>query len=110
MIRLRGVSKRFLTRRGEITILKEVDIDLPERGLYFFVGKSGSGKSTFLNLLSGVIGDYSGTIEVDGTDIGTFSEDQWNTYRNEHIGVVFQNYGLFERETAIDNILVPTLY
>ena len=109
MIRLRGVSKRFLTRRGEITILKEVDIDLPERGLYFFVGKSGSGKSTFLNLLSGVIGDYSGTIEVDGTDIGTFSEDQWNAYRNEHIGVVFQNYGLFERETAIDNILVPTL-
>ncbi|MBQ6104874.1 MAG: ABC transporter ATP-binding protein/permease [Lachnospiraceae bacterium] len=108
MIRITELVKKFHSSRGNLEVLNGVNIDLPEKGLVFFLGKSGSGKSTFFYLLSGVQGDYSGSIEVDGTDIRSFDEKQWNEYRNQKIGIVFQNYGLFERSTVMDNVLLPT--
>ena len=108
MIRITGLTKRFRDKRGEFTVLNNVSVNLPEKGLLFFTGKSGSGKSTFLYLLGGIQGDYGGTIEVDGDIIGTYGEEQWNEYRNGKVGFVFQNYGVFEHGSVMDNVLLPT--
>ncbi len=108
MIIVHNLSKSYNNERGEVKVLKGIDLALPNSGLCFFTGKSGSGKSTFLNILGGIQGDYSGTVKVLGQDLSTFTDEQWNRYRNQEIGIVFQNYGLFENESVMQNILLPT--
>lgn len=109
MITISGLSKCFENERGKITIFHGVDITLPRSGMCFFVGKSGSGKSTFLNILGGLLKDYSGKICLDNDDIAHFSEKQWDEYRNTKMGFVFQNYGLFENRSVLNNVLLPTI-
>ena len=68
------------------------------------LGKSGSGKSTLLNLIGGLDSITSGTIEVDGNDLSSFSEHAFCNYRNNHVGFIFQDYHLIDELTVFDNI------
>lgn len=84
--------------------LKDVSLELPDRGLVFVLGKSGSGKSTFLNLIGGLDSVSTGKIVVDGNDISDFSEEEFVDYRNSCVGFVFQDHHLIDDLTLYQNI------
>jgi putative ABC transport system ATP-binding protein len=71
------------------------------------LGRSGSGKSTFLNLLSGIDPPDSGKIIINGTEITALSEQDRTLFRRHHIGFVFQSYNLIPTLTVAENLLLP---
>ncbi|MCR5086404.1 MAG: ABC transporter ATP-binding protein/permease [Lachnospiraceae bacterium] len=109
MIRVKDLNKSYDSSHRKVEVLRDASVSLPGKGMCFFVGKSGSGKSTFLNVLGGITGGYSGEVVVDGKELSGFSEEQWNDYRNREIGIVFQHYGLFEHQSVLENVLLPVL-
>ena len=71
------------------------------------IGPSGYGKTTFLNLLSGISTPSSGSVEIDSHNIGSLSDSERRTFRISNIGFVFQNFELVDYLTVLDNILLP---
>ena len=96
------VSKYFPA--SKTTALKNVSLALPDRGMVFVVGKSGSGKSTFLNLLGGLEKASEGQILFRGKDIESFSEKEWDRYRKEAVSFCFQKFNVFPNLTVEENI------
>ena len=74
------------------------------------LGRSGSGKSTLLGMLAGLIRPTAGTVCIRGSEIGKLSEDQAAEVRAKEIGFVFQFSGLIPTITALENVLLPTLF
>ena len=89
MIVVSKLNKIYNTKTSSHQALKDVNLILPNKGLVFVLGKSGSGKSTFLNLIGGLDRATSGSIVVDGNDISGFTETQFVDYRNTCIGYCF---------------------
>jgi putative ABC transport system ATP-binding protein len=87
--------------------LHEVSFALPAGGTCAIVGPSGSGKTTLLGLCAGLDQPSTGTVALDGREIGGLSEDQRALVRNECVGFVFQNFQLIPTLTALENVLVP---
>ena len=105
MIRISSLCKVYRSKKNKkCYALNDMNLTLPDTGLVFVLGKSGSGKSTFLNLVGGLDKITSGTIEVDGNDISRLNERKMCNYRNSHIGFIFQDYHLIEELTVYDNI------
>src|SRR5690242_7831553 len=73
------------------------------------MGPSGSGKSTLLYLLGALDRPTSGTVQLDGADVSALPETQQASFRNQHIGFVFQDHALLPQCTVLENVLVPTL-
>jgi putative ABC transport system ATP-binding protein len=93
-----------------IGALQGVSVEVP-RGEYLAVtGPSGSGKSTFMNLIGALDTPTSGSLKVEGRELGGLGSDQLATYRNEQIGFVFQTFNLLARTSALDNVALPLLY
>jgi putative ABC transport system ATP-binding protein len=74
------------------------------------MGASGSGKSTFMNMIGALDIPTSGTLKIDGTDISHLSSDELADIRNKKIGFVFQQFNLLARTTALDNVATPLIY
>jgi putative ABC transport system ATP-binding protein len=108
MIRLAKVRKRYRTARPDELALRDVDLEIATGELAAIVGTSGSGKTTLLNLIGGLDRGYEGTVEVDGRDLGTMSDRELARFRNLHIGFVFQQFGLLEHLSAVENVMLPS--
>jgi putative ABC transport system ATP-binding protein len=80
---------------------------MPPAKSMLLVGPSGSGKSTFLSLLCGIVTPVAGTINILDTDITGLSSAARDTFRAEHIGIIFQMFNLLPYGTVIDNVLLP---
>lgn len=108
LLRLEKVTKRYVSGgSGEVAPLKGINLEvaLGERIILF--GKSGSGKTTFLNLVGGLDAPSSGRIFFDGTDITTLSPAALALYRRKEIGFVFQSFNLFATLTVGENLMLP---
>lgn len=103
-IECRNVVKEYKT--GDVTIraVDGMDFDVKQGEFVVMVGPSGAGKTTILNILGGMDSLSSGSMIVDGTDIGKFSEKELTTYRRNDIGFVFQFYNLVPNLTALENV------
>ncbi len=106
MIEIKDLKKDYLIEDVKINALKGITCKLPKRGMIFIVGKSGSGKSTLLNLLGGLDDITSGNIIVDGKSINDFSKRDFDEYRNQYIGFIFQDYNLIENISIYENIKI----
>ncbi len=105
MITFSKVSKTYTPKKGvPVEALKEVSFSLPDKGLFFILGRSGSGKSTALHLLGGLDSATGGDVLVDGKSTKDFTQKDWDAYRNACAGFVFQDYNLFDDFTVRKNI------
>jgi putative ABC transport system ATP-binding protein len=107
ILKVQHLTKTYATAAGPLTVLQEVSFAIPAGGTCAIVGPSGSGKTTLLGLCAGLDQPSTGTVELDGREIGSLSEDQRALVRNECVGFVFQNFQLIPTLTAVENVLVP---
>ena len=109
LIELSGVVKNY--RLGEVCVaaLRGVDLCI-ERGEFAAIwGPSGSGKSTLLNLVGLIDQPTSGTLRLDGIDLGGLGDAQRATLRNRSVGFVFQNFNLLPVLSALENVMLPLI-
>jgi putative ABC transport system ATP-binding protein len=106
----RDLVKTYRLGGSVIGALQGVSVEVA-RGEYLAVtGASGSGKSTFMNLIGALDTPTSGSLQIEGREMGRLSSDQLALYRNEKIGFVFQTFNLLARTSALDNVALPLLY
>ncbi|MFG0257149.1 MAG: ABC transporter ATP-binding protein [Phycisphaerales bacterium JB043] len=109
MIECRGLTREY--RKGETTIrpLDQLDLDVPHGDFLVLMGPSGSGKTTLLNLIAGIDSPTSGTLHVDGVDIGSLTRNKLAAWRSRQVGYIFQLYNLVPVLTAYENVELPLL-
>ncbi|MBQ0049027.1 MAG: ABC transporter ATP-binding protein [Bacteroidales bacterium] len=103
MIKLRNITKSF----GELQVLKGIDLDIKKGEVVSIVGPSGAGKTTLLHIMGTLDHADEGSIEIDGTNLGTLSQKDLARFRNQKIGFVFQFHQLLPEFTALENIMIP---
>lgn len=105
MLELKNLTKIYKSgRRGECRALDGISFNLPERGMVFVLGKSGSGKSTMLNILGGLDSASSGELYIDGNIFSKFTPIEQDNYRNQYVGFIFQDFCLIDGLTVTDNV------
>ena len=104
----RGVTKVYGSGPAAVHALRGVDIDLPEGEMVVVLGASGSGKSTFLNIIGGLDTATEGEVVFRGQDISKASQRELTRYRRQHVGFVFQFYNLMPSLTARENVALVT--
>ena len=105
MIRIENLTKKF----GELEVLKGVSLTVNKGEVISIVGPSGAGKTTLLQLIGTLDKPTSGKILFNGEDTGRMSSNTLATFRNRHIGFVFQFHQLLPEFTALENIIIPAL-
>lgn len=105
MLKIKNLRKTYESKKkAQIQALRGVSLSFSEKGLVFILGKSGSGKSTLLNLLGGLDRPTSGEVIVAGRSSNNFSEKDFDAYRNNYVGFVFQEFNLIDNYTVGDNV------
>lgn len=106
MLVIKNVSKYYKSDGQTVQALKNVSLNIANKGFVVLLGKSGSGKSTLLNLISGLDSFDSGDIIIKDTSTNQFKRNDWDSYRNSYVGVVFQEFYLIEEFTVGKNIAI----
>jgi len=109
LVEIRNLTKSF--RKGDevITPLDAVDLDVEAGDFLSMMGPSGTGKSTLLNLVSGIDRPNTGSITVDGVEITRLSKGRLADWRAANLGYIFQTHNLVPVLTAYENVELPTL-
>ncbi len=110
MIEISQVTKGFSTGCAEVKAVDNANLRVRPGEFVLILGRSGSGKSTLLGMLAGLIRPTSGSVRINGLDIGSLPEDKVAELRSKEIGFVFQFSGLIPTITAIENVMLPTLF
>jgi ABC-type lipoprotein export system ATPase subunit len=110
MIEAQGVTKSFSTTSSDVVAVNDVNLDVKPGEFVLILGRSGSGKSTLLAMLAGLIRPTAGVVRIQGNEIGNLSEDKTAEVRAKEIGFVFQFSGLIPTITALENVMLPTLF
>ncbi|HER62878.1 MAG TPA: ABC transporter ATP-binding protein, partial [Desulfobacteraceae bacterium] len=109
MITVRALSKSFITDRGRIEVLKDVDLDIRAGERIAVVGASGAGKTTLMHLLGGLDRPSSGSVHFADKNIFHYSAQELDAFRNRSIGFVFQFHQLLPEFSALENVMMPAL-
>jgi putative ABC transport system ATP-binding protein len=107
MLVARQLLKSYRNGTHELTVLRDVSFDIAAGEFVAIIGPSGSGKTTLLGLLAGLDTPTTGTVLLDGTNLGTLDEDQRARLRGQKVGFVFQSFQLIPTLTAVENVQVP---
>jgi putative ABC transport system ATP-binding protein len=109
MIRLEGVSKRYLNARFATPVLEDFDLTIARGEFVALMGPSGTGKTTLLNLIGGLDRADSGHSTVAGTQLDELDQAALTRWRAGHVGFVFQSHYLMPMLTAVANVELPLL-
>lgn len=110
MVTLTDVVKVYRMGTVEVHALKGISITVEAGAFIAIMGPSGCGKSTLLNILGCLDRPSSGSVEIDGMEVGRMSKAELATMRNRKIGFIFQNFHLLHNVTALANVTLPFLY
>ena len=107
LVSLSGVFKNYETGAGEVPVLEDINLRVPEGEFVSIVGPSGSGKSTLLNMITGIDRPTSGQVVVGGEPIHELSENELARWRGRHVGVIFQFFQLLPTLSVLENVELP---
>ena len=103
MIDLKNIQRSY----GDLEVLKGVSLNIKPSEVVSIVGASGAGKSTLLHIIGTLDKADQGSVNIDGTEIGTLNEKHMAIFRNKKIGFVFQFHHLLPEFTALENVSIP---
>ena len=104
------MSKSYVTGDRRVEILREADFRIDAGEFVAIVGRSGTGKTTVLNLCGGLDQPTDGQILFEGNHLEGMSDEELSRFRNQTVGFVFQTFFLRPMRSAIDNVIVPLLF
>ncbi len=107
IIQIKDVVKKFKVGDGEVTILKGVSFDVNQGEFVSIVGPSGNGKSTLLNMITGIDRPSEGEISVTGREVHNMSENQLAGWRGEEVGIIFQFFQMLPALSLKQNVILP---
>ena len=110
MLDLKDICKRYVTQSFTQVALDSVSLSFRDNEFVAILGPSGSGKTTMLNVIGGLDHFDSGDLLIDAISTKDFSDRDWDAYRNNRIGFVFQSYNLLPKTTAVENVELPLMY
>lgn len=110
LIRLEGIAKHYQMGGETIAALNGIDLQVQRNEYIAFIGSSGSGKSTMMNILGCLDTPTLGKYFLNGQDVAGMSESDLATTRNQEIGFIFQSFNLLTRATALQNVMQPLIY
>ena len=104
MLVLKDIVKDYVTGDTTVRAMKNISINFRENEFVAILGPSGCGKTTMLNIIGGLDRYTSGDLVINGKSTKTFTDGDWDTYRNHSIGFVFQSYNLITHQTVLANV------
>ena len=110
LIEVKHAIKTYQTGEESFNALDDVSLSVEEGEFVAIMGASGSGKSTFMNMLGTLDKPNSGSYHLDGVDVFSLSSNELSDIRNLKIGFVFQGFNLISRTSALDNVELPMIY
>ncbi len=110
MIEIKDLHKSYKTGASSLHVLKGLNVSIKEGELVSIMGSSGSGKSTFLNILGILDEADEGSYLLDGVPIKNLNEKIAANYRNKFLGFIFQSFNLISYKSALDNVALPLYY
>lgn len=105
MIKAYNIHKSF----GTLEVLKGVSLEVKRSEVVSIVGQSGAGKTTLLQILGTLSAMDSGSLCINGIEVGAMNDNQLSNFRNRHIGFVFQFHHLLPEFSALENVMMPAL-
>ncbi len=110
LIQLKNINKHYTMGQEVVRALDEVNLDIPKNDYLAFVGSSGSGKSTMMNILGALDKPSNGEYWLNGKETSTHTDDGLAEIRNREIGFIFQSFHLLPRLDALNNVMQPLIY
>ena len=105
MIEIQGITKSF----GDLQVLKGIDLIIYKGEVVSVVGPTGAGKTTLLQIMGTLDKADSGSVVINGIEVGRLKEKELAAFRNKQIGFVFQFHQLLPEFTALENVMIPAL-
>lgn len=110
LISLNQITKHYEMGMQTVRALDGVTVEVATNEYLAFIGSSGSGKSTMLNILGCLDKPTSGNYHLNGTNVENLDQNQLSDIRNQEIGFIFQSFNLLPRQTALSNVMQPLIY
>ncbi len=110
IIKVENLTKIYSTGKVDVTALDHIDVAIKSGEFVAVMGASGSGKSTFMNIIGCLDRASEGSYMLEGIDINERSQDELSGIRNKKIGFVFQAFNLIPRTSALKNVEIPMIY
>ena len=110
MVKVKNISKSIKNGKLSIEILKNINLEINTGEILSVMGPSGCGKSTLLGVIGGIDKPDKGEVLIGDTDMYALKNEELDIFRNENIGIVFQNHCLVEELSLIENIELPSIF
>ncbi len=107
LVQVKDVVKSFKVGDGEVTILKGLSFEVKDGEFVSIVGPSGNGKSTLLNMITGIDRPSAGEVIVTGREVHKMSENQLAAWRGENVGIIFQFFQMLPALSLLQNVILP---
>ncbi len=107
MVKVTNLTKTYIDDAGPFDVLKETSFSIKKGEMVALIGQSGAGKTTLLQILGGIDAYTSGSVKIDGEEIGAMKPKVLARFRGERIGFVFQFHHLLPDFTALENTVIP---
>ncbi|MGN0824481.1 MAG: ATP-binding cassette domain-containing protein [Candidatus Coproplasma sp.] len=104
MLRIVDLKKDYTVAGGAVHALKGISVNFRRSEFVSILGPSGCGKTTFLNIIGGLDKYTSGDLQIEGKSTKTYTDRDWDTYRNHSIGFIFQSYHLIPHQSILQNV------